>query len=113
VGFTPLYSTAVWTGHPLSRESTGFGGPTSGPIWRSFMEAAQGSDCPDFDIPSSLPELSSFHGSHTSSHDSSSDSTTTSETTTDETTTSESPSQQAPPKIGGNVGGGGLGPSAP
>jgi len=28
VGYTPMYSTAVWTGHPLSRDSTGFGGPT-------------------------------------------------------------------------------------
>ncbi|HWA52788.1 MAG TPA: transglycosylase domain-containing protein, partial [Solirubrobacterales bacterium] len=26
VGYTPLYSTAVWVGHPQSRESTGFGG---------------------------------------------------------------------------------------
>jgi penicillin-binding protein 1A len=67
VGYTPLYSTAVWTGHPLSRASTGFGGPTSGPIWRSYMEAAQGSDCPDFDVPTSLPSLSAFHGKHTAS----------------------------------------------
>jgi penicillin-binding protein 1A len=67
VGYTPLYSTAVWTGHPLSRAATGFGGPTSGPIWRSYMEAAQGSDCPDFEIPSSLPSLSAFHGKHTAS----------------------------------------------
>ena len=62
VGYTPLYSTAVWTGHPLSRDSTGFGGPTSGPIWRSYMEAAQGGDCPDFEVPTSLPSLSAFHG---------------------------------------------------
>jgi penicillin-binding protein 1A len=67
VGYTPLYSTAVWTGHPLSRASTGFGGPTSGPIWRSYMEAAQGSDCPDFEVPTSLPSLSAFHGKHTAS----------------------------------------------
>ena len=46
VGYTPLYSTAVWTGHPLSRSYTGFGGPTSGPIWRSYMEAAQGRALP-------------------------------------------------------------------
>ncbi len=71
VGYTPLYSTAVWTGHPLSRDYTGYGGPTSGPIWRSFMEAAQGGNCPDFDVPSSLPSLSSFHGEHTSSSSSS------------------------------------------
>ncbi|MFL5907320.1 MAG: hypothetical protein ACJ75Z_06960, partial [Solirubrobacterales bacterium] len=71
VGYTPLYSTAVWTGHPLSRASTGFGGPTSGPIWRSFMEAAQGSDCPDFEVPSSMPTLTAYHGEHTASSSSS------------------------------------------
>ena len=71
VGYTPLYSTAVWTGHPLSRDYTGFGGPTSGPIWRSFMESAQGSDCPEFSVPSSLPDLTSYHGEHTSSGSSS------------------------------------------
>jgi penicillin-binding protein 1A len=71
VGYTPLYSTAVWTGHPLSREYTGFGGPTSGPVWRSFMEAAQGSNCPDWEIPSSLPDLTAYHGEHTSSSSSS------------------------------------------
>src|SRR4051812_9945339 len=71
VGYTPLYSTAVWTGHPLSRDYTGFGGPTSGPIWRSFMEAAQGGNCPAFDVPSSLPSLSSFQGEHTASSSSS------------------------------------------
>jgi penicillin-binding protein 1A len=72
VGYTPLYSTAVWTGHPLSRDYTGFGGPTSGPIWRSYMEAAQGGDCPDFEVPPSLPDLTSFHGKHTASGSSSS-----------------------------------------
>ena len=66
VGYTPLYSTAVWTGHPLSRDYTGFGGPTSGPIWRSYMEAAQGSNCPDFEVPSTLPTLTAYHGEHTS-----------------------------------------------
>jgi len=71
VGYTPKYSTAVWTGHPLSREYTGFGGPTSGPVWRSFMEAAQGSDCPDFPVPSNLPDLTSYHGEHTASSSSS------------------------------------------
>jgi penicillin-binding protein 1A len=67
VGYTPLYSTAVWTGHPLSRDYTGYGGPTSGPIWRSYMEAAQGGDCPDFEVPTSPPSLSAFHGKHTAS----------------------------------------------
>src|SRR3954454_4783314 len=72
VGYTPMYSTAVWTGHPLSRDYTGFGGPTSGPIWRSYMEAAQGGDCPDFEVPTSLPSLSAYHGEHTASSSSSS-----------------------------------------
>jgi penicillin-binding protein 1A len=85
VGYTPLYSTAVWTGHPLSRDATGFGGPTSGPIWRSFMEAAQGGDCPDFTVPSDLPTLVSFHGAHTAS--SSSSSCTTSSVTGTSTST--------------------------
>jgi penicillin-binding protein 1A len=71
VGYTPLYSTAVWTGHPLSRDYTGFGGPTSGPIWRSFMESATNGDCPEFPVPSSLPDLTSYHGEHTSSSSSS------------------------------------------
>jgi len=67
VGYTPLYSTAVWVGHPQSREATGFGGPTAGPIWRSFMESAAAGNCPEFTEPSSLPELSGLHSDHTSS----------------------------------------------
>jgi penicillin-binding protein 1A len=67
VGYTPLYSTAVWVGHPQSREETGFGGPTAGPIWRSFMESAAGGNCPEFPEPSSLPELSGLKSEHTSS----------------------------------------------
>jgi penicillin-binding protein 1A len=74
VGYTPKYSTAVWVGHPQSREYTGFGGPTAGPIWRNFMESAQGSDCPEFEVPSSLPELSALQGGHTSSSSSASSS---------------------------------------
>jgi penicillin-binding protein 1A len=67
VGYTPLYSTAVWVGHPLSREATGFGGPTAGPIWQSYMSAAQGGDCPEFEVPTAMPELSAFTSGHTSS----------------------------------------------
>ena len=78
VGYTPLYSTAVWTGHPLSRDYTGFGGPTSGPIWRSYMEAAQGSNCPDFEVPSTLPTLTAYHGEHTASSSSSCSTSTSS-----------------------------------
>jgi penicillin-binding protein 1A len=66
-GYTPLYSTAVWVGHPESRELTGFGGPTAGPIWRSFMESAANGRCPEFPVPSSLPKLSGLHSEHTSS----------------------------------------------
>jgi penicillin-binding protein 1A len=66
VGYTPLYSTAVWVGHPQSREATGFGGPTAGPIWRSFMESAVAGDCPEFSEPTSLPELAGLDSGHTS-----------------------------------------------
>jgi penicillin-binding protein 1A len=66
VGYTPLYSTAVWTGHPLSRSYTGYGGPTSGPIWRAYMEAAQAHDCPDFAVPAQLPALAPLHSGHAS-----------------------------------------------
>ncbi len=110
VGYTPLYSTAVWTGHPLSRDYTGFGGPTSGPIWRSYMEAAQGSNCPDFQVPSSLPDLSSYHGEHTSSGSSSSSSSTYStSTSTYPTTSSPSTSNTPTTSIGGSGGGIGSG----
>jgi penicillin-binding protein 1A len=88
VGYTPLYSTAVWTGHPLSREYTGFGGPTSGPIWRSYMESAQGSNCPDFSVPSSLPTLAAFHGEHTASSTGSSCTTNFTSTTTSSSSSS-------------------------
>ena len=67
VGYTPRYSTAVWTGHPLSRSYTGFGGPTSGPIWRSYMQAAQGHDCPGFPAPAQLPALSPLNHGRASS----------------------------------------------
>jgi penicillin-binding protein 1A len=67
VGYTPEYSTAVWVGHPRSRERTGFGGPTAGPIWRYYMELATAGKCPSFEEPSTLPELSALTGGHTSS----------------------------------------------
>jgi penicillin-binding protein 1A len=57
VGYTPRFSTAVWTGHPRSRAFTGYGGPTSGPVWRAYMKAAQGHDCPDFAVPARMPAL--------------------------------------------------------
>ncbi len=67
VGYTPEYSTAVWVGHPRTREYTGFGGPTAGPIWKDYMEAATAGKCPAFEVPSSLPELSALTGGHTAS----------------------------------------------
>jgi penicillin-binding protein 1A len=66
VGYTPMYSTAVWVGHPQSREATGFGGPTAGPIWQSYMSSAQEGECPEFSVPDSLPELSGLDSEHTS-----------------------------------------------
>jgi penicillin-binding protein 1A len=67
VGYTPEYSTAVWVGHPQSRETTGFGGPTAGPIWRYYMEQATAGKCPAFETPETLPELSALDGGHTTS----------------------------------------------
>ena len=65
VGYTPRLSTAVWVGHPTSRASTGFGGPTAGPIWHSYMEAAHGSYCDDFPPPQNPVQFSNWSGSHT------------------------------------------------
>jgi penicillin-binding protein 1A len=67
VGYTPMFATAVWVGHPQSREYTGYGGPTAGPIWQSYMSAAQEGQCPEFEVPDSLPELSGLSSDHTSS----------------------------------------------
>jgi penicillin-binding protein 1A len=66
VGYTPLFSTAVWVGHPTSREYTGYGGPTAGPIWANFMSSAHEGNCPEFETPSSLPELDGLDSDHTS-----------------------------------------------
>ncbi|HWT89614.1 MAG TPA: transglycosylase domain-containing protein [Solirubrobacterales bacterium] len=67
VGYTPLYSTAVWVGHPTSREYTGYGGPTAGPIWASYMSAAHEGECPEFEEPDSPAELEGLDSEHTSS----------------------------------------------
>jgi penicillin-binding protein 1A len=64
-GYTPRYSTAVWVGHPESREATGYGGTTAGPIWRSFMEAANSGECAEFEQPPTLPELSGLDSDQT------------------------------------------------
>jgi penicillin-binding protein 1A len=66
VGYTPRLSTAVWVGHPLSRDLTGYGGPTAGPIWRAYMQAAHGSYCGDFPQPQNpFQPSSSWSGAHT------------------------------------------------
>jgi penicillin-binding protein 1A len=132
VGYTTNYSTAVWTGHPLSRAYTGFGGPTSGPIWRSYMDAATGGSCTPFPVPSSLPSLSAYYGQYTVSGSSSKSSYSTSGYTSTSTTPSTTPTvptggtggtggnysprlyapgagQQPLPTPGGGTGGGGGG----
>jgi penicillin-binding protein 1A len=65
VGYTPKFSTAVWVGHPTSREYTGFGGPTAGPIWQSYMSSAQEGDCLEFE-EAAEPELEGLDSGHTS-----------------------------------------------
>jgi penicillin-binding protein 1A len=65
VGYTPLFSTAVWVGHPTTREYTGFGGPTAGPIWANYMSEAVEGDCPEFEA-GSAPELEGLDSDHTS-----------------------------------------------
>ncbi|MFL5833490.1 MAG: transglycosylase domain-containing protein [Solirubrobacterales bacterium] len=65
VGYTPLFSTAVWVGHPTTREYTGFGGPTAGPIWANYMSEAVEGDCPEFEAGSE-PELEGLDSDHTS-----------------------------------------------
>ncbi len=102
VGYTPLYSTAVWVGHPQSREATGFGGPTAGPIWRSFMESAVAGDCPEFLEPTTLPELSGLDSGHTSGSYSSSGESEYNEYEEEES--SEEPSKEG--KEGKEEGGG-------
>jgi len=73
VGYSPRISTAVWVGHPLSRDLTGYGGQVAGPIWQSYMSAAHGSYCSDFPQPASPFEpSSSWSGAHSVSSPSSS-----------------------------------------
>lgn len=37
-GFTPQYSTAVWAGYRIERETSMYGGSTCGPIWARLHE---------------------------------------------------------------------------
>jgi penicillin-binding protein 1A len=104
VGYTPMYSTAVWVGHPKSREYTGFGGPTAGPIWQNYMSSAQEGDCPEFESPSSLPELSGFSEGHTSSSSSSSYYDGEEEYESEESEESESESEESEEEEGEDEG---------
>ncbi|HEX2393630.1 MAG TPA: transglycosylase domain-containing protein [Solirubrobacterales bacterium] len=95
VGYTPMYSTAVWVGHPQSREYTGFGGPTAGPIWRSYMESAQEGDCPEFEAPSTLPSLSGYSSEHTRSSSEAGSGFEEGEEEEEETETGKKPKKEA------------------
>ncbi len=66
VGYTPKLSTAVWVGHPNSRDFTGFGNTVAAPVWNAYMSQANG-PCEQFDVPSDYPlsNLSPFTSSHT------------------------------------------------
>ena len=50
-----------------SREYTGFGGPTAGPIWANYMSAAPSKATAPNSRPGSLPELEGLDSEHTSS----------------------------------------------
>jgi penicillin-binding protein 1A len=122
VGYTPQLSTAVWVGHPESRATTGFGGPTAGPIWRAYMEAAHGSFCGDFPPPSSpIQYSSSWSGAHAVSSGSSSSSysgtstggTTTSTPAQPYTPPTTSTTSQYPPQYYAPGAGQGPAPSSP
>jgi penicillin-binding protein 1A len=69
VGYTPELATSVWVGYPNAlremRNVHGIsvaGGTFPTQIWGSFMKQAKGSDCSDFEKPSSTPQWSPFHG---------------------------------------------------
>jgi penicillin-binding protein 1A len=97
VGYTPKVSTAVWVGHPESRATTGFGGPTAGPIWQNYMSAAKGSYCSDFPQPQNpFQPSSSWSGSHSVSSPGSSGSSSGG---------SVAPTTPAPPSTGTGTGG--------
>ncbi len=118
VGYTPRMSTAVWVGHPESRAETGYGGPTAGPIWRSYMEAAHGSFCEDFpQAQSPFQPSSSWSGSHAVSSPSKSYSYGGSSTTTSGGTdyyvppTTSTTTEQYPPEYYAPGAGAGPAPS--
>ncbi len=88
VGYTPKLSTAVWVGHPFSRNFTGFGNTVAAPVWNQYMSQANG-PCEKFTVPSDYPvsTLQPFTSSLTVS--AAAPSTTTTGTSTTDTTGSK------------------------
>ena len=62
VGYTPKMSTAVWVGYPDAGIAMpgAQGGTLAAPVWKAFMEPAQGEDCSDFAEPETVFESSPF-----------------------------------------------------
>ena len=66
VGYTPKFSTAVWVGHPQSREYDRLRRPDRRPdLAATTWKPATAGECPAFETPTSLPELSRLTGGHT------------------------------------------------
>lgn len=69
VGYTPSLASSVWVGYPNAlREMRGVhgvdvaGGTFPAQIWGSYMNAAKGSSCRDFDRPSEPVTFKPFYG---------------------------------------------------
>ncbi len=68
VGYSPKLSTAVWVGYPNNNNAdVGFGGPTAGPIWHDFMQAASNGYCGNFTPPAVPWSGVAFTGPHSAS----------------------------------------------
>ena len=68
VGYTPMFSTAVWVGHPTVARIHRLRRPDRRPdLAELHVESAQEGECPEFEVPESLPELSGLDSDHTSS----------------------------------------------
>jgi penicillin-binding protein 1A len=72
VGYTPQLSTAVWVGYGSGESESmtdvnglgpGFGGTLAAPIWKQFMESADGA-CEDFSVPSEPFVGKAYTGPH-------------------------------------------------
>ena len=107
VGYTPQFSTAVWTGYPHDTASMtdvnglgpGFGGTLSAPIWHDYMEAASDGFCGDFPTPAVPWTGTAYIGAHSTAPTSTITTTTTTPTTTTTTptTTLTTPAGQGTP----------------